>query len=167
MRLFIIRHGDAEDRSHAQEDSERSLTAHGKEETRAVARQLVKYGVTCERIIASPLVRAHQTAVILRDAGLSGILEESSDLAPGGHLGTLLENLNEWRKNRNTDLPSNIAWVGHEPDLSTTAEMLIWGKSPGKLNLKKAGIIGLKLPESGNFQGNCELFLMTSPKYFI
>jgi phosphohistidine phosphatase len=45
--------------------------------------------------------------------------------------------------------------------------MLIWGESKGALVLKKAGIIGLVLPESQPWKGNGVLFLSIPPKLLI
>jgi phosphohistidine phosphatase len=45
--------------------------------------------------------------------------------------------------------------------------MLIWGKFQGKLLVKKAGIIGLEVPNQENPLGKCELFLLVPPKWLI
>jgi phosphohistidine phosphatase len=55
--------------------------------------------------------------------------------------------------------------VGHQPDLTDWAEQLIWGEIREKLILKKAGIIGLSVPPLASPLGQCQLFLLTSPKW--
>jgi len=54
--------------------------------------------------------------------------------------------------------------VGHEPDLSAWAELLVFGEIKGSLVLKKAGIIGITIPEVGLPIGNSLLFLLIPPK---
>lgn len=58
MELFIVRHGDAP----TGEDGERRLSEQGFREVRDLARWLKATGVTVERILASPYLRAQQTA---------------------------------------------------------------------------------------------------------
>ena len=45
--------------------------------------------------------------------------------------------------------------------------MLIWGEAKGVLVLKKAGIIGLVLPEKQPWTSNGILFLSIPPKLLI
>lgn len=69
MKLFVLRHGNAE--LFAATDAQRNLTARGKSESRTiVAASQALQQVT--RIIASPYVRAQQTAAIAAEQlGLS------------------------------------------------------------------------------------------------
>jgi phosphohistidine phosphatase len=56
--------------------------------------------------------------------------------------------------------------VGHEPNLSLWAETLLWGKTNGVLTLKKAGVLGLTLPEQTPI-GNSTLFWLTPPRFLL
>jgi phosphohistidine phosphatase len=160
MKLYLIRHGIAAERGTYENDDERPLIALGRQKTRKVALRLYQLGVRCDRIFSSPLVRACQTAQILQEAGLAPKIEEYPPLAPDGHLQDWLEWAGENRY-------SSLALVGHQPDLGNWAERLVWGESQEKLILKKAGIIGLNLPQ-GEVQPGCgELFLLASPKWLI
>lgn len=58
MKLWLLRHGEAE--PHASRDSERRLTAHGRKEVLQSAARLA--GLPLDGILASPYVRAQQTA---------------------------------------------------------------------------------------------------------
>ena len=58
MDLYIVRHGDAP----SSEDGERRLSEQGYREVRALARWLQASGVAIDRILASPYLRAQQTA---------------------------------------------------------------------------------------------------------
>ncbi|MBJ9976616.1 phosphohistidine phosphatase SixA [Pseudomonas sp. S75] len=63
MTLWILRHGEAEPRANT--DAERRLTAHGREQVLRSAARLL--GQPLQAIIASPYVRAQQTAALVHD----------------------------------------------------------------------------------------------------
>ena len=63
--------------------------------------------------------------------------------------------------------PNVLALVGHEPDLSQWAELLIWGEAKGVLQLKKAGIIGIEIPDHIDPIGNSILFWLTPPRLLL
>lgn len=65
MKLWILRHGEAEPHG-TRPDSERALTAHGREEVLRTAAELIGQPLTA--IYASPLLRAQETAEIVRTA---------------------------------------------------------------------------------------------------
>ncbi|MBN9165380.1 MAG: histidine phosphatase family protein, partial [Myxococcales bacterium] len=65
MKLYVMRHGPAEDNAPTGRDEDRALTPAGRERTRAVARALLAADEAPLTIIASPLVRALQTAEIV------------------------------------------------------------------------------------------------------
>ncbi|MCC5625321.1 phosphohistidine phosphatase SixA, partial [Nostoc sp. CHAB 5715] len=146
MELYLIRHGIAEDKGLGIKDEERSLTKEGRQKTEKVAQKLVKLGLNFDLILTSPLVRTRQTADILIAEKLSSQLEESSHLAPDGQISSWLK---DWLEPRNYSQNTQLALVGHEPDLTNWAEILLWGEVKGSLVLKKAGMIGIKLPETG------------------
>ena len=64
MKLYVMRHGPAEDH-HAAGDAARALTTSGRERVRQVAELLVTEGEAPKHIVSSPLVRALQTAEIV------------------------------------------------------------------------------------------------------
>ncbi|MBU7583917.1 MAG: phosphohistidine phosphatase SixA [Nostoc sp. TH1S01] len=164
MELYLIRHGIAQERQAGIKDEERELTKEGRQKTEKVAQRLLKLDLQFNLIVTSPLVRARQTAEILVATGLSSQLEESPHLAPGGHLSSWLV---YWLEPKNYSQNTQIALVGHEPDLSNWAEILLWGEVKGCLVLKKAGMIGVKLPEAGAVVGRSQMFWLTPPKYLL
>ncbi|MEH2322317.1 MAG: phosphohistidine phosphatase SixA [Nostoc sp.] len=164
MELYLIRHGIAEDKGLGIKDEERSLTKEGRQKTEKVAQKLVKLGLSFDLILTSPLVRARQTAEILIAAKLSSKLEESSHLAHDGQISSWLK---EWLEPRNYSQNTQLAVVGHEPDLTNWAEIVLWGEVKGSLVLKKAGMIGIKLPETGSPLGRSQMFWLTPPKYLL
>ena len=65
MKLWVLRHGEAE--PHGKRlDSERALTAHGREEVLRITAELAGQPLTA--IYASPYLRAQQTAQLVREA---------------------------------------------------------------------------------------------------
>ncbi len=161
--LYLIRHGLAGEHGSYANDDERPLTDEGRQKTRQVAKRLKELDIRFDLMLTSPLVRAQQTAAILRDAKLTQNLQESVHLAPGGDIDPWLEWLQTWRSSDHT----RLALVGHEPSLSTWAETLVWGQARGVLILKKAGIIGLTLPSQQPPLGNSSLFWLAPPRFLL
>ena len=65
MKLWVLRHGEAVPYGSCP-DSERELTAHGRQEALSSAARLIGQPLTA--IYASPYLRAQQTAQIVREA---------------------------------------------------------------------------------------------------
>ncbi|OLP18554.1 phosphohistidine phosphatase SixA [Leptolyngbya sp. 'hensonii'] len=161
--LYLIRHGLAVERGREVRDQDRPLTEEGRYKTAQIAKRLRQLDLEFELIGSSPLVRAAQTAEILLQEGVGKRLDLCEHLAPGGRLEDGLAWLNRSR------LPkaARVALVGHEPDLSAWAERLIWGEVRSVLRLKKAGMIGLMLPDQGSEIGQTVLFWLTPPKFLL
>ncbi|MDG2991098.1 phosphohistidine phosphatase SixA [Candidatus Synechococcus calcipolaris G9] len=163
LNLYLLRHGIAvEGDLFPGPDRDRPLTAKGERKTREVAREFLNFGIEADLILSSPLLRAHQTSQLFLEAGVAPELAISDTLAPAGSFGDWLQWLDHWRDETHTSL----MLVGHEPNLSHWTELLLWGKSRGSLQLKKAGVIGLTLPE-GDPVGNSLLFWLTPPKFIL
>ncbi len=88
MRLFILRHGEAE--SYASSDAQRNLTELGRQQTQAVLNTSFSDLKQVTKIIASPYVRAQQTAQLAAELlGLS--VETVATITPdNGYLEALL-----------------------------------------------------------------------------
>ncbi|MEO0406454.1 MAG: phosphohistidine phosphatase SixA [Cyanobacteria bacterium P01_A01_bin.135] len=157
ITLYLIRHGIAAERGTYANDGERPLTAKGRQRTRRVAERLAQT-IQVELILTSPLVRAQQTAEILGEAGL-GEVAVSEHLAPDGDFHQWLGWLAGWRGEA-------LAMVGHEPNLSEWAERLLWGQCRGCLAVKKAGVLGLHLPNNSP-EGNSALFWLAPPRLLL
>jgi phosphohistidine phosphatase len=161
--LFLIRHGIAAEPHEYATDSERPLTAEGIQKTRRVAERLKALDLEFDLIQTSPLVRAKQTAEILFETKLSKTVEISDYLAPSGNIQSWANWFQEWRKQGGTA----IALVGHEPNLGQWAEWFCWGEYRDRLIVKKAGVIGVKVPPDGDLQGQCQLFWLAPPKLLL
>jgi phosphohistidine phosphatase len=174
--LLLLRHGIAEERAEPQNDADRALTATGRRRTRAVLERAVALGLGVERLIASPLLRARQTGELAVATGLAPSLELATALAPGGDPGPLLR---AWlQAASNDDAPQalrSLALVGHEPDLSDLAALLL-AAPPGSLGLRKAGMALLQWtpatvePEAGvqpAAAGGWQLRLLLAPRILL
>ncbi|ERT05261.1 phosphohistidine phosphatase SixA [Lyngbya aestuarii BL J] len=161
--LYLIRHGIAADRELYEIDEERPLTKDGDRKTRKVAQKLKSLNLKFDIVLSSPLVRARQTADILKSVGLTDHVEEFPPLAPEGEINFWLD----WYRNWSHSGGDSLALVGHEPDLGNWAEVLIWGDIREALIVKKAGIIGITLPETGSLVGNSQLLWLTPPKFLL
>jgi phosphohistidine phosphatase len=164
MELYLIRHGIAQEHSPDLLDGDRQLTSKGKGKTQLIAQRLQAIGVEFDLILTSPLVRAQQTAQILMGRGLSPHLEVFFPLAPAQAMDAGLKQLAEEYRHRSHRC---LALVGHQPDLGNWAEYLAFGSPQGKLIVKKAGIIGLDLPNLDCDPGQGNLFLLTPPRWLI
>ncbi len=155
LELYLFRHGLAEEGS---PDELRPLSPLGQQRTGQVARRLQSMSMQVDAILTSPLVRARETAAILQEAGLGPGVVLEPELAPGGDCLCCLRAL------AHTSF-SQVMLVGHEPSLSSWAELLGWGQVRGHLILKKAGIIGVHLPERSVPVG--EIFWLSAPKFLL
>ena len=165
FELYLIRHGIAALREDYANDEERPLIDKGRQKTAKVAKQLYDRGLRFDRILTSPLVRAKETAAILEEAGLASQVEELTALAPDGDIHAWTDWLEKRGKTAKSE--QSLALVGHQPDLGKWAETLVWGHTQEKLILKKAGVIGINIPDSKSPIGQGELFLLLSPKWIL
>jgi len=96
MDLYLVRHAIAADRGEGAfpNDDERPLTPEGIHKFRLAARGLSELGMKPGRIVSSPLLRAKQTAEILRDAVAKDVaITISPSLTPNAEYGALLKAL--------------------------------------------------------------------------
>ncbi|MBE9047128.1 phosphohistidine phosphatase SixA [Pleurocapsales cyanobacterium LEGE 10410] len=164
MEVYLIRHGIAAERGTYADDEQRPLIDRGRDKTTKVAERLLTIGVKFDLILSSPLVRASQTAEILKKVGLGKTINTFAPLKPNGNIEEWLQWLHSWQSDRPK---KKLALVGHQPDLGNWAEMLLWGTVKGQITLKKAGVVGIDLPNIGTPISRSTLFLLTSPKWLL
>jgi phosphohistidine phosphatase len=125
VRLYIMRHGPAEDGAPSGRDADRSLSAAGRARVALVARELVQRLEAPARIMSSPLLRAMQTAEIVRDVtGMSHDVEIREELAPSEGATGLVKELV-----RAGD--TSVLLVSHAPDVSILVQLLTGERAPG------------------------------------
>jgi len=158
--LYLVRHAIAEDRDPAlwPDDAVRPLTAEGAASFGRAARGLRRIAPAVELVLASPYLRAQQTAEILeRETGWPAAepcpaLEATR--SPDEALAALLE----VRGN------ASVAAVGHEPGLSLLASLLLVGDPELlRLELKKGSTTLLELPPNPA-PGTASLLWSLTPK---
>jgi len=118
MDVTVIRHGTAEDR--APSDAARALTPRGQVEVAAAGDRLAALaGMPPDSFIASPLLRARQTAeVVARRVGFTGPIQIDEALVPDAEpsgVRDLLVRLGDRR---------HVVLVAHEPILSAVCSLL-------------------------------------------
>lgn len=123
MKCYLVRHGQAVDATAwPRSDDERPLTDKGRTRMERAATSLATLDLEIEAIVASPLLRARQTAeIIARELRLAGRLTQDARL--GGRFGP--ESLAEILAEHAT--AGAVMLVGHEPGMSTTIESLCGG----------------------------------------
>lgn len=123
LRLLVMRHGPAEDQSSTGRDFDRRLSEIGRQRVRRVAAELSAHGESPACIVSSPLVRARETAEIVRAVlGIGATIEEDDDLVPGGPALRVVRELQE------RGVKSALL-VSHEPTTSHLAAQLLSGFS--------------------------------------
>ena len=122
MELFLIRHAIAADPPPGGTDAQRPLTPEGVERFRAVVDGLGVLGVELGAVLCSPLIRARQTADLLRPLCPADPIE--TDLLAAAPGPSLVEEA------AGTGA-SSVALVGHEPWMSGLAGLCLSGSSHG------------------------------------
>jgi len=141
--VYLLRHGEAGKRTHlAAKDADRALTAAGRQEIEEVGEGMAALGLEFDFVVASPLRRARETAVIVHKAlGRKGAVEEWPELSPEGNKVAFYRRLGKLRPG------SKVLCVGHEPYLTTAIGDVAGrggGASPGfRISLKKGGLAKL------------------------
>ena len=140
MDLYILRHGKAEPAGPKYpSDYVRPLTRKGRNRTERSARGMKVAGVIVDKIISSPLVRAHQTAEIVHEGlGVHADIE-LSDVIATGDLGAIVDTVraHEWRS-------KGVMLVGHEPTLSRLISVLVCGVDDAAIDLRTGGMCKLE-----------------------
>lgn len=166
--VYFIRHGIAITHKEGVDDEKRPLTDKGLSKTKRIAQRLGDLRLQFDTMLTSPLVRAQQTADILNQAGLASHVEASPYLRPDGHLSDWLTWLSQWQSaNAAPPAVPSVALVGHEPNLSEWAQQLVCGEPQSNWTLKKAGIIGLRVPQAQQAIGRSQLFWLAPPRLLL
>lgn len=150
MKLYFLRHGQANWEQWDRPDDERPLTKKGRREVETVASALKELKVRPQEILTSPLPRALETAQIVAEE-LDIECIESPLLAPGFGLHSLRQLL--------TDYPDrDLMLVGHEPDFSLALAQL----TGGTVRIAKAGLARADLENATDLRA--ELVWLIPPK---
>jgi phosphohistidine phosphatase len=145
MKLYLMRHGPAEDRADSGLDGDRALSPSGRDRVRGVAKVLLDGDEAPAHIVTSPLARSVQTAEIVALATKlstrGGTVEVRRELSPGQAAEAILV-----ARRAALDGRKRVLLVGHEPDLSAVASAFLAGF---EMPFDKAMVVGLQVPAEG------------------
>lgn len=149
MKLYFLRHGEANWPNWEKPDDERPLTKKGKKEVREIAEFLCDLKLKLPLILTSPLPRALETAEIVAER-LDVELKQEPGLAKGFGVGSLRAIL---KRTKAVDLMI----VGHEPGFSAVIRHL----TGGKVKIGKAGVARVDLEDP---DGDGRLIWLVPPR---
>jgi phosphohistidine phosphatase len=159
VECILFRHGialDSKDWKGA--EALRPLSPDGEKKTRKAIAGLRQLGITPTHLWSSPLLRAVQTAELIRNRfQMNGDIQIHDALLPDAPPDELMKVV--------ASLPDNACaiFVGHEPHLGAAASVMLFGKPNGGLSLKKAGSCSVRFdekPKTG--RGTLNWWLMPS-----
>jgi phosphohistidine phosphatase len=139
MELYFLRHGDAgTPPGWKGTDEQRPLSREGAARMRREAKAIARLRLPLEAILASPLLRARQTAeIVARAVGLRDGVSVDERLRPGFGKGELEQILIAHRVIR------GLMLVGHEPDFSRVISAWTGG---GRVEMQKGSLARVDLP---------------------
>jgi phosphohistidine phosphatase len=140
VQIYLLRHGIAENST---PDSERALTAEGREKLRRVLARARAADVAPSLILTSPYRRAVETAdVAVEVLGYQGKVVKTRALVPEA------SPFDTWEEIRKRPDESAILLASHEPLMSSLAAFLL--ASPGLMvDMKKAALVRLDCERFG------------------
>lgn len=111
MKLYLVRHAEAEDASDTVSDEDRQLTDAGRSRTEAAAQAMRRMGLRPQHIYSSPRARAVQTAKIIGEAlkapvAIHAAVDFAFDVQAVESLSSGL------------DEGAELMFVGHDPSIS-------------------------------------------------
>ena len=162
-----MRHGLAEDREEfakkSSEDSLRPLTMKGRKRTQKMAMQLRDWLEEVDVIVSSPFTRARQTAELVSQIFLETKVVEAAELVPSSPP----QAFKRWLHAHGGEY-KRILVVGHEPQLSVFASFLLSGQTEPLLELKKSGVLCLKIESFKTITpGTAKLMWLIQPRHVI
>jgi len=156
VKLYLVRHAEAIERSAATPDASRYLTPKGRDSFRKIARRIRKAGAAPDVVFTSPLLRSVQTAEILAERlKHGGAVVVAKELSPGFDLPALRSLLS------GAGFPGEAAFVGHEPDLGLLAAAMFG--LPEAFGLRKGAVLAMEV-EKGVPKGTAKFLWLTDGK---
>jgi phosphohistidine phosphatase len=148
VKILLLRHGDAVETGYV--DALRPLSSTGEQQARTVAAYLRQSQNIPDTILTSPLTRAVQMALIIRELLNIPSWAPSAHLVPGTDLQALLGELARLDAGR-------VLLVGHEPHLQTLTSLLTRGDFAGSYDFRKSSLACIEIgapivPGAGRLQ---------------
>ncbi len=155
MKLFILRHAEAENRS--ENDFGRALTPSGWNQVETIADFCVATGLVPSVVISSPLIRARQTAEHFCDVvGLETPFIEPSLASGVATAETIAEVLKDYKE------VDRVMIVAHEPELSSFLAWLLAARSGASFRISKGSLTIVDCTAVREGGGTLRLFIPPS-----
>jgi phosphohistidine phosphatase len=143
MQIYLLRHGIAENARTGQPDSERALTAEGREKLRRVLRRARAAEVNPSTILSSPYRRALETAEVAAESlGYKSEIERTPALVPEA------SPYDAWEEIRKRRPDASVLLASHEPLMSSLAAFLL-GCPALQVDMKKAALVRIDCDRLG------------------
>lgn len=153
MDIYFVRHGKAEPSSDTLTDEERILTQEGEKIVSQSVKKWSQFIESVDIIATSPLIRAVQTAEIIKSIlKINSETLHHSSLKNGGQTGEILKLAEELSV-------KDLMLVGHQPDLSHHISNLV-SRSGIEIKLKPAAIAKVRFDEKLKFKKGILEFLI-------
>ena len=165
--MIILRHGIAEEREvffkKNLEDHMRPLTLKGRKRMQKVCFRLRDFVSEVDLIVASPFERTRQSAQIVSNIYSGKRVVEAPELVPHSPPQAFLK----WLRIQGRSY-RRIIVVGHEPHLTTFLGLMLSGKPESFIDLKKSGVIAIKLESFAHAEpGGAQLLYSIPPRFLI
>lgn len=160
MDLYLIRHADALalGENGIDSDDERPLSDKGRKQAEAMGAFFKARGVSFDRVISSPFVRARETTeIMLKAAGLDEKYSTSDDLTPNVRPKKTARFLMKVNSEK-------VALIGHLPHMGEFTSWLI-GDKKAQIDFEKAGVAFVSAGDAP-IKGNGVLHWLVTPEWF-
>lgn len=148
MKLYLIRHGVAEERhifaKKNKNDDDRPLVEKGRSRLKKIAQSLLDYEPKIDTFIQSPLLRSKQSVQVFKKYYPDSEVITSELLKPGFSCEQLFQKI---QSHMGQDA---VAIVGHEPDLGQFLSWILFGVASERFPMKKGAIAKVDLFEDGS-----------------
>src|ERR1035441_866192 len=143
MQIYLLRHGIAEDAKPGHPDSERPLTAEGRDKLRRVLKRARTADLDPTLLLPSPSRRALEPAAVAAEVlGYHGEIVRTQTLVPEA------SPYDAWEEIRNRKTERAILLASHEPLMSSMAAFLL--DSPAlRVEMKKAALVRIDCDRFG------------------
>lgn len=126
MKVYIVRHGKAENESASLADADRILTARGVEQARYLGDQLSRASIRPSLILSSPITRALETARLIHSF-VSCRFDIAEALSVDEPVSGAIDLLTRHAFPTNAKPVDCLVLVGHNPQVSELCEVLVNG----------------------------------------
>lgn len=146
MRLYLVRHAQAQTDAPTGVDLDRALTARGLQQAAWLGAWFAARQVRPERVLVSGSVRTRQTAQAICDS-LDQAMVVCDGLLPGGVVSQVLDLIVEHAG------AAGLAVVGHNPLLEQLVATLVHGPASGGVRMRTGQVVELECDDAPGVGG--------------